>query len=47
MSKLASRDILGKIILFALEFSSRVGRGGIWGLGLDQMKIMNENYHWP
>ena len=43
MSKLASRDVLGIIILFALEFSSLKG----WHLRLDQIIhiLKNENYH--
>ena len=42
MSKFASRDVLGKIILFALEFSSLKG----WNLGLYQIIpiLKNDNY---
>ena len=43
MSKCASREVLGIIILFILEFSSLKG----WNLGLDQTMyiLKNENYH--
>ena len=43
MSKLASREVLEKIILLVLEFSSLKG----WNLGLDEIIhiLKNENYH--
>ena len=43
MSKLASREVLGKIILFVLEFKILKG----WNLGLYQIIhiLKNENYH--
>ena len=43
MSKIASREVLGKMILFFLEFNSLKR----WNLGLDQIIriLKNESYN--